>query len=396
VYVSGNGVVRRVDPDSGAVTTFASGFYTGGNRPTGVVFDTGVWGTSNLFVAQNGHLQGVMQVDSTGTASLFSGAGTLYSCNGIALPRPGGPFGNLGFVTNGAASFPSVSSVDAAGINATFLPGPGLSTIRGVAFAEPGSAFGTDLFIGDYSQLKILRTDAAGNLSTFVTLASRPLDLAFGKPGSPFGDYLYVTTLVPKSIVRIDPAGVVTNFATLMQYGGNTWDADLAFDPGGLRLYSSNGLTMACISFGPQVATYCTAKTNSCGSQPAIGWTGDPSATATSGFLVHAANTRGGKFGLMIYTDKGAGSAPFQGGTLCISATGIRRTVPVTDTMGTAGLCDGTLSTDVAAFAHGTLGGNPAAYLALPGTQVNFQYWGRDTVANGSLLSDALAIGVCP
>ena len=52
--------------------------------------------------------------------------------------------------------------------------------------------------------------------------------------------------------------------------------------------------------------------------------------------------------------------------------------------------CDGTLSIDMNAFAVGALGGNPLPSLTVPGTQVNCQFWGRDTLANGALLSDAL------
>ena len=42
------------------------------------------------------------------------------------------------------------------------------------------------------------------------------------------------------------------------------------------------------------------------------------------------------------------------------------------------------------AFAVGALGGNPLPSLTIPGTQLNCQFWGRDTLANGALLTDAL------
>jgi hypothetical protein len=142
-------------------------------------------------------------------------------------------------------------------------------------------------------------------------------------------------------------------------------------------------------------ATYCTAKLNSCGTLPMISAAGAPSASDTSPFLVTGSNTRALKFGLLLYTDSGRGNSPFSGGTLCIGSTAVKRSVAVADTTGTPGQCDGTLSIDMNAFAAGALGGNPLPSLRIPGTQVNCQFWGRDTIANGALLTDALEYFVC-
>jgi hypothetical protein len=97
----------------------------------------------------------------------------------------------------------------------------------------------------------------------------------------------------------------------------------------------------------------------------------------------------------LLYTDSGRGSLPFSGGTLCIASAPIKRSIAVTDTTGTPGQCDGTLSIDMNAFAAGAVGGNPLPSLTIPGTQVNCQFWGRDTIANGALLTDALEYFVC-
>ena len=139
-----------------------------------------------------------------------------------------------------------------------------------------------------------------------------------------------------------------------------------------------------------ETGKYCTAKTNSCGSQPSIASIGAPSATAGSGFTVSAVNTRALRAGLLIYTDSGRANVPFLGGTLCINTSPLRRTVAVIDTAGTPGQCDGVLSLDMNCFAAGACGGNPLSSLTVPGTRINCQYWGRDTIANGALLSDAL------
>jgi hypothetical protein len=139
---------------------------------------------------------------------------------------------------------------------------------------------------------------------------------------------------------------------------------------------------------------YCTAKLNSCGTAPYLEASGVPSATAGAGFVVRARLAKGLKAGLLIYTDKGAGNAPFEGGILCL-ALPVRRSVAVVDTHGTQGACDGVLEIDMNAFATGALGGHPLPALLVQGTRIHCQFWGRDTPGN-SLLSDALEYGVCP
>jgi len=142
----------------------------------------------------------------------------------------------------------------------------------------------------------------------------------------------------------------------------------------------------------PQV--YCTAKTNSCGGTPAIGWSGASSATSGTGFFVRATGAKGLKPGLLLYGDQGPAAVPFSGGTLCI-ATPVRRSTVVVDSVGTPGACDGILQINVNGFAHGYFGGSPAPTLLVPGTRFCCQMWGRDTPTQ-ALLSDALEFVVCP
>jgi hypothetical protein len=156
------------------------------------------------------------------------------------------------------------------------------------------------------------------------------------------------------------------------------------------------GPTFVCADDLPQrvpYVSYCTAKVNSCGGQPSISSSGAPHASATSGFVVSADQARGQKFGLFVYGDKGRAADPFQGGLLCVG-TPLRRSVPVRAT-GTPGICNGTFALDMSCFASGGCGGNPAPFLLVPGTRVSIQCWGRDTVANGSYLSNALEFDVC-
>jgi hypothetical protein len=154
----------------------------------------------------------------------------------------------------------------------------------------------------------------------------------------------------------------------------------------------------ATVFSGPrQPSHYCVAKVNSCAGTPAIASAGLPRASAASGFVISATGAREGRLGILLYTPNGSASLPFHGGTLCVAPQGLKRGPPVIATGGTPGpSCDAVFRIDWNAFAAGAAGGNPAAFLASAGQQVNVQWWGRDSVANGSFLSDALFYSVCP
>ena len=138
-----------------------------------------------------------------------------------------------------------------------------------------------------------------------------------------------------------------------------------------------------------QGVPYCTAKVNSCGGTPAISSAGAASMIATSGFTISATGARPSKLGLVIYTNNGprTPAIPFGTGLLCIDSP-VRRGTILMSIGGTPGMCDALRSMDMNAFAHALIGGNPQAYLSAPGTQINVQFWGRDTIANGSYLSN--------
>ena len=84
-----------------------------------------------------------------------------------------------------------------------------------------------------------------------------------------------------------------------------------------------------------------------------------------------------------------------QTGFLCVQPP-IRRGPAVLSSAGTPGACDASFVLDMNAFAAGQAGGNPNPFLSVPGTMVNAQWWGRDSVQNGEYLSNAVEYVVAP
>ncbi|HVS11165.1 MAG TPA: hypothetical protein VMS76_14945 [Planctomycetota bacterium] len=140
---------------------------------------------------------------------------------------------------------------------------------------------------------------------------------------------------------------------------------------------------------GGDVAVYCTAKLNSRGCKPAMGWTGVASATAGSGFTLEASSVLSAKFGLLLYGRQGHTARSIQGGTLCVKSPVIR--TPVQDSGGSPP-CGGNYSFDFNAWIAS--GVDPGL---VAGQQVNAQYWTRDPSAPfGTDLTNALQFSIGP
>jgi hypothetical protein len=198
---------------------------------------------------------------------------------------------------------------------------------------------------------------------------------------------------------------IMGNVVSLLR-SGMQFHLGSATSPGGMHdVWSesaSMNITRVEFTYVPssgQPTVYCTAKINSLGCTPTIGFTGTPSATAGSGFTVTGSNVINNKNGLLFYGTTGQASIPFQGGTLCVK-------VPVkrTGSTNSAGNpppndCSGLFSIDMNAFAVSAGPPTPLPALTVPGTVVDCQWWGRDpgfAAPDNTTLTDALEYTVGP
>ena len=210
-----------------------------------------------------------------------------------------------------------------------------------------------------------------------------------------------------------DAGGVAV--ANIARWDGQSWHAlgaglgggarrMLAHDDGsGPALWAVGGFPTAGTSAAWHVArwsdpcactsaTYCTAKVNSQGCVPAIGWSGKPSASAPTPFFIEATLVISNKSGLFFYGRSGPAAIPFQGGTLCV-APPVRRT-PAQSSGGNPPPedCSGSFALDFNAVIQA--GSDPGL---VPGAQVFGQYWYRDPASpSGTGLSDSISFSICP
>jgi hypothetical protein len=229
---------------------------------------------------------------------------------------------------------------------------------------------------------------------------------------------LLFSSLVTKAVANQETLFVDTTCANIVSVAGSTFVIELTGNGTGTWIhgsYQSPPLYPEPLFLGPPLChgdctsriafetyvlssagtvTYCTAKPNSLGCLPAMEFSGCPSATSGSGFLVRCTQLRNNKSGLLFYGVSGRATVPFQGGTLCIKAP-IKR-APSVNSGGSpspANDCSGEFVLDMNAFAAGALGGSPLPALIVPGTVVDCQWWGRDpgfAPPNNSTLSNGL------
>ncbi|NUP97115.1 MAG: hypothetical protein HUU28_13225 [Planctomycetaceae bacterium] len=139
-------------------------------------------------------------------------------------------------------------------------------------------------------------------------------------------------------------------------------------------------------------SSYCTAKVNSLGCTPEIGWSGEPSVSAVTPFVVTASNVINQKTGGFFFGLNGRNANPFQGGTLCVRAPFVRTAAQSSGGSVGGSDCSGLLALDFTPYLQGALG--PGFNL---GETVDGQWWYRDPQSSFSLgLTDAIEFQVRP
>ena len=199
------------------------------------------------------------------------------------------------------------------------------------------------------------------------------------------------------------PQGGSLQTAPMSFAGGQLWRGELpAAGPGTIhyRVRSTDRVGNAGVSatlsyvVAPVATNYCTAGTSASGCRATLSTSGTPSATAPSGFFVHADDVEGSKSGLFYWSTNGQIANPWGNGTSwnCVALPSFR-SAPLAGS-GTGGLCDGGFSYDLTARWQQKPAGNPG-----PGAVTQLQLWYRDpqnTSNQTTSLSDAVEFTVCP
>jgi hypothetical protein len=202
-------------------------------------------------------------------------------------------------------------------------------------------------------------------------------------------------------VLQDDGAGFSTSFdlrTTVVEQGAE-FGTSIALEDGIALVGAPGDDTAAGFNSGsvyayriePAVATYCTAKVNSLGCTPAIGFSGLPSLSSAAPFVIDASLVLNQRNGLLFYGFAPSG-APFQGGTMCV-APPVRRT----GVQGSGGSAAGSDCTGAYAFDFNAWMRSGSDPEILPGSSLFAQFWSRDPQAPFATgLTDALRFFALP
>jgi len=141
----------------------------------------------------------------------------------------------------------------------------------------------------------------------------------------------------------------------------------------------------------PKPLAYCTAKPNSQGCLPAVGWSGTPTLTGADDFVVTASDEINNKPGLFFHGN-GPIAVPFFNGTLCVLPPLVRTPVQLSGGNPPPDDCSGS-------YAFAFTQARMAALGLSAGDHVYGQFWSRDTLhsdGTGVGLSNAIRFPILP
>lgn len=173
--------------------------------------------------------------------------------------------------------------------------------------------------------------------------------------------------------------------------GGDCSDANAAVHPGQPEI--CNGVDDDCSGvIDDDLGTrYCVPGTASNGCSATVGSTGCPSASQSSGYVLHASRVAGQR-NLIWFYGVSPSSVPFgAASTMCVAAP--RQRLPLMQSSGTVGKCDGNASIDVLSWAAAQSGALLVPWNA--GQALYFQVQVRDPGA-GAVLSGGWTFTLTP
>lgn len=408
-----------VTPARAGVRLYATGAGGVGGLSGLYTIDTGTGVATLEWYLPGVHLYGGGLAYDASTDTLYA-TGVLDSDTGTSR------LFTINRFTGAVTYFPGMSST----INIS-QGGLAINPVTGILYAVGGSGSqSTALFTIDKNTGAETLVGLAGGQCCTAPYGFNMYGLGFRSDGTLFANgltftnipanesHLYTLSLADGSATDLGSHGVTIGrqlyYSGLAEGAGGTMYSmgSLSASAGGL--YSVDPSTAVATAIGDMIehlgvdggltfapdglpTAYCTAKVTSNGCTPAISSQGIPSASATSGFVVKSINVRNKKSGLLFYKVNGSqASTPYQGGTLCVGPSSIKRTPPTNSggALPPVSDCSGVFTVDMNSFAHGLLGGVPAPELLIFGTTVQAQWWGRDpgfAAPNNTMLSDALA-----
>jgi len=303
---------------------------------------------------------------STGAGTIVGDIGSNWNFRGVEIhPLTGVLY---------AANDDSLYTIDKLTGNATLIASltanMGFDQLTSIAIHPNGVAYAIDVVNSSLFQL---------NLTNGVLTHVFDLNLGFGPPAHD---------------MAFDSTG---RLWVLMIGGGGVYSVDVTTGVSNFEFASSGAWNGIAFGGCTPPVTYCTTGVSSQGCVPAISYSGAPSASATSGFVLNASSIDANRIGLFFYGFSDTAFAPLQWGTggtsyLCVKSPTQR--LPALSSGGTSG-CTGSFSQDWSAYMAATPSalGNPL----LVGQSFDAQFWMRDPPSpKSTLLSNALRFSMCP
>ena len=283
------------------------------------------------------------------------------------------------------------------GINVPFIvQGPGVAVGETAALASSVDLFatfaelsGSSAATQDSISLVPILTDPTGAVRTTVyseSFSNHPASLPAPDHEQAIHDGRY-------KLIRRQSGGSFEEFYDLSIDAFETNDLLPNLTPQQQAAYDALDAELAALFAGPPTTgvSYCTAGTSANGCQATLSATGTPSASASSGFELHATGVEGNKRGIFFLGSNGRQANAWGNGTSfqCVVPP-VRRTGTLAQ-VGSNGSCDGAFDQDLNAVwcpACPKPGANPGS-----GGVVQAQLWYRDpqnTSNQTTSMSDAL------